>query len=48
MANLMYKRYLKDPASLEAPAVCAASVGIAGVFFFRAFSQLLAGGKAKQ
>ena len=46
LANMMYKRFMKDPAALEAPVVCAASLGVAGLFLVRAFSPLA--GKAKQ
>jgi hypothetical protein len=47
LAKIMYGRWLKDPSSVEFPALCAASVGFTGVFLFRAFSALLSG-KAKQ
>jgi hypothetical protein len=46
LANLMYKRFIKEPAALDAPVVCAASIGVAGLFLVRAFSPLA--GKAKQ
>jgi hypothetical protein len=48
LSQMMYKRWLKTPSNLEFPVVCAASVGMAGVFLLRALAPLAGGGKAKQ